>query len=133
MGLVPISIKEAADLKGVVASSIRAILYDEARRGEIFPSAVFIGSTRRGEWSLSRAEVEAWQPRRPLATLVKAFVPPSGDPEFSHLSKPLRRRQYTARAENTDGSLVVYMTGVVMDDAQIKVIAGAAWLWSMEG
>jgi len=133
MGLVPISIKEAADLKGVVASSIRAILYDEARRGEIFPSAVFTGTPRRGEWTLSRAEVEAWQPRRPLATLVKACVPPSGDPEFSHLSKPLRRGRYTARAENTDGSLVVFLTGAVVDDAQIKVIAHAAWLWSMEG
>ena len=128
-----ISIKEAAALKSVAASSIRRILYDEALRRAIFPSAVFIGSTRRGEWSLSRAEVEAWQPRRPLATLVKAFVPPTGDVAFSLLSKPLRRRQYTARAENTDGSLVVFFTGAVVDDAQIKVIAGAAWLWSMEG
>jgi len=133
MGPVPISIKQAADLKGVVASSIRAILYDEARRGEIFPSAVFTGTPRRGEWALSRAEVEAWQPRRPLAKLVKAFVPPTGDPEFSLLSKPLRKRQYTARAENADGSLVVFLTGAVVDDAQIKVIAQAAWLWSIEG
>jgi len=133
MVLDPISIKDAAALKSVVASSIRAILYDEARRGDIFPSAVFTGSTRRGEWSLSRAEVEAWQPRRPLATLIRAFVPPSGDPEFSLLSKPLRKRQYTARAENAGGSLVVYMTGVVMDDAQIATVAQAAWFWSMEG
>jgi len=133
MGPAPISIKDAAALKSVAESSIRAILYDEARRGEIFPSAVFTGTPRRGEWSLSRAEVEAWQPRRPLATLVRAFVPPSGDPEFSLLSKPLRKRQYTARAENTDGSLVVFFTGAVVDDAQIKVIAGAAWLWSIEG
>ena len=59
-----ITVSEASSLRGVSEQAIRNILSNTNRRATIFPGAVYLGKSPRGEWRIPEAEVEAWTPRR---------------------------------------------------------------------